>query len=383
MMKGTTLNKITNLNDLLQRAAGNLVSRVDPPDTMRIAQISNAVHNDIYDYSCPSDLKGKKVADIRPQINRGDNDQPTQRFSNPFDLEKKNNTFAISYNSGEKILRLSKAVSPSAITLHDMNSITANGTWAVGGDATNLTADSLDYISGNASMNFDFTGSATTGWIRNLDMDAKDLSDEEDIGRIWVRVYLPATSNISSITLRWGSSSAAYWSATATSPHDATAWKTGWNIVAFDWNGATETGSPDSSAIDYLRVIITVTTAAEETDFRVDKISCSRGEIFEIVYYSECLFKTSGGTWQTTTSADSDIINLDTDGFNLYLYECAMEAFTQLQGPLSPDVIGFQRKLGLNDVGEVIGGLYAKYQRDHPSEAKKPIDQYYNPLLYG
>src|SRR3990167_8147776 len=138
IVHSTTLNKITNFNSVLQRAARNLLSRIDPADTKRITQITNALYDDIYDYSAPSDLKGNKIVDIRPQINRATSDSMSQRFGKSFDLLKRLNT------------------------LHDCDSLTANGTWSVCGDGTNLTADTLDYVSGSASLNFDLTGSTTT-----------------------------------------------------------------------------------------------------------------------------------------------------------------------------------------------------------------------------
>lgn len=368
MVHSTSLTKVRNLNELFRRAAINLLSKVDPPGTIRISQITNAVHSEIYDYSAADDLKGDKLIDLRPQINRLLSDRMRQRFIEPFDLRKKENTFVIRYDSGEKSLRLSKSISPSAIVIHQLDSITANGTWAVGGDGDNLTQDTLNKIVGSASLNFDLDGSSTEGYIENSDMDEVDLSDEEDIGKIFVRVYLPNPSAITSITLRWGSSSSAYWSVTVTSPHDQDSFKTGWNILAFDWNGATETGSPDSSAIDYLRVTITYEGTAD-TDFRVDRIACSVGEIWEMVYYSKYLFRTSGGTWQETTSDDSDIINLDIEGYNLFLNECLKLIAQQIQGEDS----GFDIEFSEKELKE----LYRIYKKDNPSQAIKKQDFYY------
>ena len=378
----TSLDKITNLNSLLQRAARNFLTRIDPSGTKRSAQITNALHKDIYDYTAPSDLKGKKVIDIRPQVNRTSSDNMSQRFSKTFDIKKALSTFQIRDDSMVKTMRIAANLA-SSLTLHTCDSITANGTWAVGGDATNLTLDDLNYYSGSASLNFDLTGSATTGYLENSTMNKVDLSDEQDIGTVFALVYIPDTSIITNFILRWGDTSSAYWSKTVTAPWDRTSFRNGWNILGFDWNGATKTGSPDSSAIDYLRFTVTVSAATAETDLRLDKISCSAGKIWEIEYYSKYLFQSSGGTWKETTTDDGDYVNLDTDELNLFEYEVGMVMAQQIQGrDGASDYQFFKQQLGLDDEGNIIGGLYLQYLQDHPSEAIRPREFYYDPNVY-
>lgn len=377
MGHSTNLDKVKNPNDLFRRAANKILAELNPPETIQIAQITNAIHSEIYDYSAPDGLKGNMIIDIRPQINRALSDRMGQRFIEPFDLRKKNNTFTIQYNNGEKSLRLSKSISSSGTTLHGMDSIAANGTWAVGGDATNLTADSLNYISGSACLNFDLDGSGTTGYIEITDFTDIDLSDEDEIGQIFVRVYIPNPDAITNYILRWGNDSSNYWHATVTSPHDQDSFKTGWNILRFNWNGATEVGTVDPEAIDYTRVTVTYDGTAD-TDLRVDKIACSAGEIWEAVYYSKYLFRTTAGVWQETTSDDTDILNLDVDGYNIFLNECGILVAQQVQDSSMVQDINFFK-------GELYGdpskprqkGLYSRYKTKNPSQVKKPIDFYY------
>lgn len=382
IVHSTSLDKVKNFNQLLQRAARNLLMRVDLAGTKRSAQITNALHKDIYDYTAPSDLKGNKVIDIRPQVNRLASDNMSQRFSKTFDIRKALSTFQIKDDSMVKTMRIAANLASSLI-LHTCDSITANGTWAVGGDATNLTLDDLNYYSGSASLNFDLTGSTTTGYLENSTMSAVDLSDEEDIGTVFALVYIPDTSIITNFILRWGSSSSAYWSKTVTAPWDRTAFRNGWNVLGFDWNGATKTGSPSSSAIDYLRFTVTVSAATAETDLRLDKISCSSGKIWEIEYYSKFLFQNSAGTWQQTTTSDDDYVNLDTDELNLFEYEAGMAIAQQIQGKDgASDYQFFQKQLGLDDRGNIIGGLYLQYLQNHPSEAIRPRENYYDVSTY-
>lgn len=376
VIHGGSINKVKNPEALFRTAGLTLLSKVDPDDTIRSAQITNAVHDTIYDYTAPSDLKGNKVIDIGPQINRTSRDNFGQRFSRLFDFRKGKETFSIRNNSGTKSLRLSASISPTPKTLHTLNSITDNGTWAVGGDAENLVRDTLNKISGAASLRFDLDGSGTTGHIEIADMTQVDLTDQDEIGQIFVPIYLPDASTITNVILRWGNSSTVYWLATVTSPHDQSSFKDGWNILAFNWNGATETGTVDPTAIDYLRVTVTYDGVAD-TSFRVDKIAVSNGEIYEIEYYSEFIFRNTSGVWAEKTSNDSDILNLGVDSYGLYLNEVGILVAQQLQSENQASDVKFFKEQLYGDGSKRNRGLYTKYLADHPSQAIRPQNNYY------
>lgn len=380
MLHSTTLNKVTNLSSLLERAGRNLISKIDLEETIRIAQITNKVHDDIFDYSCPADLKGRKIIDIRPQVNRNEGDSFQQLHSKEFDMFKSSDTFEIRWNNGVKSLRLSKDVTPSPVTLHEMDSITSNGTWAVGGDATNLTLDTDNFISGGGALNFDIDASGSSAHIEITDMTAVDLTKLDEIGVLFVWVYLPDTSIITSIALRWGNDTSNYWTVTSTEPHDQSSFKTGWNLVKFAWNGATETGTVAPATIDYLRVTVAYDGTAD-TDIRVDKIVASTGEIFEIEYYSKYLFTNSGGTRQGTFNDDADIVVLEDDAFNIYTNECGLLLSQQQKGKdARVDELFFRKELYGDPASPTVEGrmgLYKAYKVDHPAESIKPKGFYY------
>ena len=383
ILHSTSLNKVKNQTELINRAARTVIGKIDPDMTKKISQITNAVHDSIFDYTLPSDLKGKKVIDIRPQINREANEQFSQKFSQEFDVLKKG--FQIRHNAGTKSLRLKAPIGTAAKVLHNMNSLTSNGTWTAVDDATNLTLDTLNKFSGSASLNFDVNALGSTGSIElaSADMTQVDLSDLEDIAQLFVQVYIPDPSIVTNWILRWGSSASAYWTVTVTAPHDQDTFKTGWQTLAFDWNGATKTGSPDSSAIDYLKVTVTY-DGTVETDIRVDKISASSGVIYEIEYYSENLFRSSSGTYKTRTTDDTDIVNLDEDSYNILLNEVAYLAAQQQQGADATFDRNFFREelYGNPNLTPPKRGLYDIYETDHPGETIRPRSTYYNINLY-
>lgn len=372
MGHGLDLSRITLINDVLNRAARNVLVRIDPASTRRITNLTNPIHDEIYSYPLPSDVKGNKIIDIRPQVNRGLQDNFLHRFTKYFERYKDrlDDIITIKHSDGTKFLRLSKDISPAPTVLHAVNSKDANGTWSVGGNASNLTEDTQFFTSGSTSLNFDLSSGndGDTGHIQVSDMTKVDLSDHEDVSTLFVWVYFPDQSILTNVNLRWGSSTSAYWNVTETDQFDGTAFRDGWNLLGFSWNGATETGSPDSSEIDFLRVTVTYNGTAE-TDIRVDNIVSSLGEIYEIEYYSKFLFRSSSGTFQETVQNDSDILNLDTDSYNIFLSEVMVLIAQQSQGENSAfDINFFQNQL--ND-------LYDRYRAENPTEGIPKAGIYY------
>lgn len=374
---GISLGKISGFYDLVGEAAGNILMRIDPQETIRIAQITNAVHNDVYDYSLPSDFKAP--ADTRPQVNRTLGSNMANVGIKEFDLYKALSNgdarIAIKNNDGTKSLRISQSLGRSPVLINAANGLTDNGTWAVVGDGTNLTADTLDYISGSTSLNFDTGATATAGGIANSTMTAVDLTDHDEKSTLFVWVYIPDSALVTNWILRWGNDASNYWSRTVTTAHDSTAFRNGWNLLAFQWNGATETGTVAPASIDYLDIRVTHTATAD-TDYRIDNIVSSLGSIWEIVYYSKFLFRSSASTWLEVPTADTDTINLDSESNNILVYETLkLLAPEIMEEDASFDVNFYDRELNGADLNHP--GLYALYERRYPSQRLKQRNTYY------
>ena len=367
VLKGTSVNKITNINRLFNRAARQLLEDVDPQETKRKAQIANAIYDQVYDYSAPSDLKGNKIIDLRPQVNRSQSDSFSQAYSRDFDLNKlvEDNLLQVTFNQGVKTIRIKKSLT-GAIAVNEVNGISTNGTWVGSNDATNLTTDSLNYVSGSGSVRFDLSGATTTGTLTNSTFTAIDLSDHEDESSLFLWVFLPDSSVVTSFSLRWGSSAADYWSDSATTQHIG-AFVNGWNLLRFDWNGATETGTPSASAVDYLQLSITY-NGDPETDIRIDNVVSNLGQIFDAEYYSKYLFTSgSSGAWIEEVASDSDYLNLDTDSYNLFLFKAA-ELAAQQSEMTKDDTMYFS-----NQYMRAVG----RYKGMYKSEVMKPRAFYY------
>ena len=128
ILHGTTNNQVTNLNGVFNRAARQLLLDIDPQETKRVMQTSK-IYDQVFDYSLQGDVKGNKVLDIRPQLDRNRIDNPKQTYTKPFDLNKKYEngpSFAIDFNSSAKTMRVNYPRLNTGIILNQANSLAGN-----------------------------------------------------------------------------------------------------------------------------------------------------------------------------------------------------------------------------------------------------------------
>ncbi len=364
MLHGTSLNKVRGIDELIDRSARDLLLEVDFFETIRIAPLANALYDKVYDYAAPSDMKGNCAIDIRPQVNRTPSDVLAQRFNREFDANKTNHTFSVLSNTGVKTLRISKNT-VAGVLLNGADNITDNGTWAVGGNASGLVQDTINFAAGSGSLRFDISALGSS-YIENSTMTAVDLTNYINVGSGFVYVYMPTASQVTNVILRWGSSSANYYTQTVTTGHFSP-FVNGWNLLRFDWSTATETGTVVDTAIDYARV--TFTTTAAGNNYRVDNIIFNLPSIWEIEYYSKFLFSTAAGVWTENSANDSDNINLDTESYNILLLKCVKNALQQQQDQGNTN--------DSNNIKEDYEKAVKKYQAKYPSQITKTVSTYY------
>lgn len=371
---GRDLNKVQDVNGLIYEAAGNLLLKIDPAETKRVINLSNGLYDQVYNYAAPTDLKGDKIISIRPQVNANPSDNFHQVYGQEFSSYKSVDSFNVELNDGVKTVNISKNLT-KGITINECDSTTSNGTWTVGGDATALTTDTLNYVSGSGSLMFNFTGAGTSGYIENSTFTSVDLTDYLNFGSIFNYVYFP-TNTISAVSIRLGTDASNYYTfPSITVNHDATSFQSSfWNLLRTDWSSSvTTTGTPTITDIGYVRITFTHTLAAV-TGVRVDNLVARLPTFYEIVYYSKYLFRNTSGTWieSPTSVDDSDLINLDTDTFNVLLYEVAFLAAQEIQGEDATfDVTFFARKRD---------EVWNNYMINYKSEALKRRSTYYRKL---
>ena len=367
-------SSVTNALRIINRAVRFVVGDIDLRSTKRRAYLSPQLHESQYDYQAPSDIKSFGLIDIRRQADRIAQFSlvPSEEFDRRKKLSK-NLVCIEDYNSIKK-LRISAELDGSQVVIHEMNSITADGTWATILDASNITLDTDNYINGTASLNFDLDQAGTTttaGYIDNDDFTAVDLSDYETGGSVFIWVFIPGTtvdSDLDGFTLRIGSSSSVYFSRQVTVNNENTAFQPGWNLLRFDFSAATETGTVDMDNIDYIRLAVDrgAVGIIQTTDWRVDYIVARRGIAHEVLYYTKFGWQSSTGTYLENATAATDLVNADTEEYELMV----------LKGKemLARD----QKKFGeAKEYRTEYDEAKAKYINDYPSERMMLMTEYY------
>ena len=347
---------------------------------MRLATLASTVHDVQFNYALPADFRS--IVGIYPQADRGSSDKAQRIYAENFDRRKQvdDKKFSIEGQAAGKIIRINWDVKTPK-TLHNLNSLTTNGTWAVVAGATNIAADTIYKYSGSASIKFDV---ASTGdGIDNTDMGAVDLTSEDEVADVYIPFFVKDATDlalITSVTYIWGNDlTTNYWTGVAqTAQADGTAFRVGWNIIKVPWSTATETGTVDPTLVDSAKVTFTVTGAI--TQLRVDNIVYSIGYPFDIKYHSKFLFQTSAGVWISQPTADTDVCVLDNDAYNIFLYECLDEAAHQMEGEDSAfDLRQADKKLNGNPNAILSAdrvGLYGKYRAEYPAQNLKAVTSY-------
>lgn len=371
---GTTLNQINNLNGVITRAARQVLLDLDPQEMKRYTQLPQ-VFEGVFQYAAPTDLKGQKIFDIRPQTPRQPFDIYLQQYSQAFDLAKDLslvNGFNVDFNTGAKTLLVNSNFLIQPTNLNYASSLTGNGTWAVGGGATALAVDNINYIANGGSLQFNLSAGQSTGYLETTGSASVDISAQLNQGTLFLWTYLPTGASFSNINLRWGSSSSNYYSQNATLAQNGVAFQNGWNLIPFNWNGATVTGSPDSTKITYLR-ITWIYNSTLQTAVRLNNIRSANGTILVVGYYSNYLFRDAiTGAWQETVTDDSNLINLATESYNILFNMVCYMVTQQTQGL---DALFYDAAYFL---GQYNAGL-ERYKSMYKSEIQLPQSTYYSP----
>jgi hypothetical protein len=373
-LHGTTLDRLSgSFYDIAYEAARETLSRIDPQETKRKSALTNAVYNSVYSYPLPADIKGDKFISILPQVGARSRNNLRQVYGEHFELYKDDikGIADVEYSNGNKILKLAINGGKAGKTLHTGDSIASNGTWAASGDASGLTEDKLNKYAGSKSLRFNLDASGSAGVLTNSTFTAVDCSDEEDTGAVFMPVFLSTAANVTSVQLKWGSDASNYWSVTTTTTNEGLSFQDGWNLLRFDWEDATETGSPVASAVDYLEATLNYNGTATP-NCRIDNIVVRLGEIYDIHYYSKNIFKNAAGTWIEKPTADTDTINLDTDSYNIFLYQLMVIVVQELQGE---DGV-FDRNYFMDKLDMAV----ENYTSDNRGEAIKSQSNYREPL---
>ena len=367
-------NVITARN-YLNRAARLVVSENDLRSTKRNAVLASKLFDDVYSYASPSDLKGDAIIDFDPQVNRSSSFRLELLSEQEFQMKKtiKNNVIAVATDDLVKRILFSGDVDDTVLTGATFDSLTADGgTWTAYSDATNVVADTDNFIKGGGSVKFDLTGSATTAGIYNTSLTTLDITEYTNNGSVFVWVYINSTTNLTNFILDVGNDlTTNYYTQTITTNNEGVAFYAGWNLLRFDFASMTQNGTVTPTTVDSIRLYMTKSSGKSDDGYRVDDLSFHTGEIHNVIYYTKYPWQTSAAAFLENSTADTDLLNADTDEFDLFVFAGKRELFKELR-----------RWDMAKDADESYQKLRAEYKKRNLSERVQYNRFYYSPTLY-
>lgn len=381
-MHDQTTNKLVgNVYDKIDEGARDMLLEIDIKEAKRYVPLESAIYSDVTKYLCPQDMNGDRAISIRPLVDRYAGNKFRKTSEEEVVLGKEDYTFAVNYDNGIKYLEINRDVTEQMELLNEMDSLTENGTVAIAGDTSELSLDTTNFVSEDASVRFKMLSAATSGIVEVAGFTAVDLTEYADEGAVMALIYLPtidgSTTPITSIYLRVGQDNSNYRQINVTRPHDSTSFRPGWNLVKFSLNKVSvTTGSPTYTGTDYVRLILNSSALSEDIYINVDQITVRKGTAYELGYYSINLFKDyTTGALKDKPTADNDIVLLEKDAINL-LINATMEVIAQ-------EMQGEDAAMDLKIFSSRKTKSYDSYKMKYPSETKKKQTNYYRPFRNG
>lgn len=386
-MKGTSIREVADFYGTVAAAANRMLARIDTEETRRTVTLSTPFWDNVQDYPIATDYKA--MIDIRPQANR--TDMPglshfTQTGARQFNERLSPNSSSIRWNNMIRTLRAQRLPAGNVTTLDTFDSATSNGTWTAQGDASGLYTETLNYIQGNAALGLNLSGATGAAYIVNSTATAVDLSALRYKDSSFLYVYIPVgnAALFTSFALRRGSSASNYKQATVGTKADGTAFTDGWNFLRFDWNSATNTGTPDDTQNTYRDFLINYTPGTAVNGFLIDSWTDALGSLYEMEYYSEYLFRDTTGAWKQLPTDDSDLVNVNPASYEILKTEMMIDITQQIRigAALQEELADWRLMLNGQPQSRYVKdppyhGLYGDYLARFPSSSIVTQSSYY------
>lgn len=382
VLHGTRLNQITNLDGVINRAARQLLLEIDPQETKREVEFVNPIFNTVFDYPIAADVKGNKLIDIFPQVQRLPRDTWLQDYNQAFDVEKQNifslkNMFTINFNTSIKTLRVNAPFLNPPVIITNADTLTGNDVWT----GATFSIDYTNFADGAGALTFNLPAGSPT-IITDTFVTPLNLAAEQQVSGVFFWVYMPTASAFTSIQMNMnvtynGSYIGDWISPVITQTQEGTAFQNGWNLLTYNWSACTVSNPmvlvpPVSALLISGQTFTFNTNSTIQTGVKLNGVKSIVGTVLSYEYYSKFLFRDAiTGAYQETVTDPSNLINLDTESFNLLFNLVAYYAIQQQQGLDATFYDGPFFK-GAYDEGVI------KYKSLYKSEIQKVQSVYYS-----
>ena len=375
ILSGTNLNNVTNLFVAFERAERITANRLDVPEAS--GRANYMLYGGVYQYLAPDEIFGGAVNAMVPQ---GIAQQPWDySYKVPVDIFNRTKAYlpngymlTFEYDEGQGIIGVS---TPNVIPQVLIDPMNATTDWTAAGTASGLVQDISVFYQQPASLRF-LQGTGVGTLTKTLS-NPFSLSTYEDVGVAFLAIMIPEGTDPATLTgieLKLGSSSGDYNNVSEIEGFLGT-WTAGnFLLVAFDFAGASQTGTPDWSAIDYVQVSLTST--GNIVNMRVGGLFISLPAAHQLLFQTPAIFKDNGVVSSSIVDNQTEII-LNPAAYVIYEHECAKAVAMQMSGgKYTTQILGIDKIL--NGSGPRDIGLYGQYEADNPSQELRTVGSYYD-----
>ena len=372
---------IHDLESSLDEARRKMIAYIKPPEMVRSAYMEQALYDQVNKYAVAEDLKYDNIIEVKmlPAYRNVDTmSRPLELvYRRQFDQKRRDgrNVLNITNENGVKYAQINhpKGLRQCQhLCLNSFDSLTQNGTWNVGGNVTNLRLDQLNHITGCASLAFDIDISSTTGFIENNTMQAVDISAYLNTGAAFSWLSLPIPAGMVSVMLTIRSSLSDYYTSTVNQPHDNNIFINDWNLLKFMLNNLQSSGNPNPTAINYIRFDFTTTGIQAMPNNNIDTLAVRKGVVYQYLYNSQyCIIDPLTRAWKQFTTANSDILPLEEDTYEILMLETALVEQEYLFAN------NFGSSTDITEIKSKLYDKYAQYKLTHTDESMETTEHTY------
>lgn len=368
----------------IDEARRNVKKRINPPEMVRTFTLEDAIYGHVNKYAVPEEMSYDDVIEVKKLETRHGTNVDT--LVNPMSLVYRKrfnakdkhygelrNVMTINYENGLKTASIHNptGLKPRQMMIHDMDSLSENGTFNVGGNIGNLQIDYLNREQGRGSFSFDINNSGTSGFIETMDMTAFDISSFLNKGAIFERFFTSLPLEITSISLSLFSSPTDYYRFTVNGPHNqSTGFLDGWNQLKFKIEPYL--GNPNPEQLIGFKLEITTTGNTVGT-CRFDELIARSGDVYEITFESRyCIINPVSGQWIQRATKGTDELVFEDDSYDVFVLETAMALMKELYSN------GAVAKADISSTESDVEKAYAEYRMKHKSEVVEPHAQMFD-----
>lgn len=206
--------------------------------------------------------------------------------------------FAIDVSGRLQTLRC-KSIDGNSASINTATAYNQNGTWIGASAISTVTTDNYEGFGLPTSTSFVFNG--TTGTLTNdgntySTFCPVDLRSYNNRSNLYFDINFGSVTNLTSLTLKWGTDSSNYYQATATTDYLGNAFTTGWIRIKIPWSSPTQVGTPTDQTTNYLQLTVTCSGSTNLGIVRVQNFFVSENVPLTLTYYSTSMVQTSSGT---------------------------------------------------------------------------------------